>query len=276
MAGHGGGAWKVAYADFVTAMMAFFMVMWIVGMSKPKVKENIAEYFQDPYKYYKKIYDSKKAGVLSPAVKGLLLPHDKGSGIQLKPTKYVTSGDKPTLIKGQRNVEPGRMSIVVTHDGKQERVGTIVQFDPESSELNEAAQAELTVLAPALRGKRHKIEIRGHTMRRPVPDSKSEAEDWSITYARCMATMNFLIAKGVEADRFRLSQASSFEPLTISGNVADVKKNARVEVYLLDEITEDLVGTKEERAKLYQTPEKTAPEKTLQEKTFSGKTSPEK
>ena len=38
MAGHGGGAWKVAYADFVTAMMAFFMVMWIVCMSKPKVK----------------------------------------------------------------------------------------------------------------------------------------------------------------------------------------------------------------------------------------------
>src|SRR5437762_5122055 len=45
--GHHGGAWKVAYADFVTAMMAFFMVMWLMGAS-PKVKEAISSYFKDP------------------------------------------------------------------------------------------------------------------------------------------------------------------------------------------------------------------------------------
>ena len=47
MAGKGGGAWKVAYADFVTAMMAFFLVMWIVAQNKP-VKESVAKYFNDP------------------------------------------------------------------------------------------------------------------------------------------------------------------------------------------------------------------------------------
>jgi chemotaxis protein MotB len=47
MAGKGGGSWKVAYADFVTAMMAFFMVMWI-GSQDQKVKESIANYFVDP------------------------------------------------------------------------------------------------------------------------------------------------------------------------------------------------------------------------------------
>ena len=45
--GHHGGAWKVAYADFVTAMMAFFLVMWIVGQSKA-VKAGVAGYFRDP------------------------------------------------------------------------------------------------------------------------------------------------------------------------------------------------------------------------------------
>ena len=45
MAGKGGGAWKVAYADFVTAMMAFFMVMWLVGQDSEK-KEAVAQYFQ--------------------------------------------------------------------------------------------------------------------------------------------------------------------------------------------------------------------------------------
>ena len=46
MAG-GGGAWKVAYADFVTAMMAFFMVMWLVSQDQ-KVKDSVAKYFVDP------------------------------------------------------------------------------------------------------------------------------------------------------------------------------------------------------------------------------------
>jgi flagellar motor protein MotB len=50
MAGKGGGAWKVAYADFVTAMMAFFLVMWIVAQDQ-KIKEAIAHYFVDPMGY---------------------------------------------------------------------------------------------------------------------------------------------------------------------------------------------------------------------------------
>ena len=48
MAGKGGGAWKVAYADFVTAMMAFFLVMWIVAQNE-QVKEAIAHHFSDPF-----------------------------------------------------------------------------------------------------------------------------------------------------------------------------------------------------------------------------------
>ncbi len=47
MAGKGGGAWKVAYADFVTAMMAFFLVMWIVGQDQ-KVRRSVSDYFSDP------------------------------------------------------------------------------------------------------------------------------------------------------------------------------------------------------------------------------------
>src|SRR5437773_7707055 len=46
--GHHGGAWKVAYADFVTAMMALFMVLWIVGQSSKATKEAISDYFRHP------------------------------------------------------------------------------------------------------------------------------------------------------------------------------------------------------------------------------------
>jgi flagellar motor protein MotB len=50
-AGHHGGAWKVAYADFVTAMMALFIVLWIVGQSK-QVKSFVAAYFKDPGAFF--------------------------------------------------------------------------------------------------------------------------------------------------------------------------------------------------------------------------------
>jgi chemotaxis protein MotB len=48
--GHHGGAWKLAYADFVTAMMAFFLLMWLLGTTEPAYRQGIAEYFQDPWK----------------------------------------------------------------------------------------------------------------------------------------------------------------------------------------------------------------------------------
>ena len=56
--GHHGGAWKVAYADFVTAMMALFIVLWIVGQSK-QVKAYIANYFKDPGAFF----ENTKGGI---------------------------------------------------------------------------------------------------------------------------------------------------------------------------------------------------------------------
>ena len=72
MAGHGGGAWKVAYADFVTAMMAFFMVMWITAQSK-QLKMAVAHYFNDPFNSLLEDQRSRGRGLddLWPAGAGL-------------------------------------------------------------------------------------------------------------------------------------------------------------------------------------------------------------
>lgn len=261
MAGHGGGAWKVAYADFVTAMMAFFLVMWLIASDKPGVKESVSEYFKDPIKYMKSV-KSKDKGVPLPAPAGLGLPYVKGSGSQMRPTKYAAAGDKSSNVKGGiKNVDPGKVSIKVAREDKTEHIGTMVQFDPMSSELTEKAKEELKFLAPALRGKRHKIEVRAHAVRRPVEKRGEPDEDWKLTYERGLNTMQYLVSQGVEPERFRLSLASCYEPLTIGGNADDMDKNARVEVTLLDEITDDLVGTKEERAKRFQTPQNESKDK---------------
>src|ERR1051325_11533139 len=79
-----GGAWKVAYADFVTAVMAFFLVMWIVGLNKP-VREAIAAYFRDPSGFQKTTHggkspiaatDDNARGKSAP-----ILPQDGGRGV---------------------------------------------------------------------------------------------------------------------------------------------------------------------------------------------------
>src|ERR1700755_3620220 len=81
--GHHGGAWKVAYADFVTAMMAFFMVMWILGMDE-QTKASIEGYFSNPVGY-KKGYSSGRRPVS--------VGNSPGS-VQTTPIKLVTRRDE--------------------------------------------------------------------------------------------------------------------------------------------------------------------------------------
>ena len=75
-AGHHGGSWKVAYADFVTAMMAFFLVMWIVSMDQA-TKEEIQDYFNNPFSA-----STSKAGISKMAMGGTN-PISIGSGMGL-------------------------------------------------------------------------------------------------------------------------------------------------------------------------------------------------
>jgi len=84
--GHHGGAWKVAYADFVTAMMAFFLVMWLVNQS-PSVKASIGSYFRDPG-----VFETTKGGGVLP-----------GGAEGLKETG-VTPAAKPNDVKTAQEV----------------------------------------------------------------------------------------------------------------------------------------------------------------------------
>src|SRR6218665_2822585 len=81
--GHHGGAWKIAYADFMTAMMAFFLVMWLVNAANEETKASVASYF-NPIK----LADEK------PTEKGLKKPVDQAEGEQ-KQNKSDQQDDKP-------------------------------------------------------------------------------------------------------------------------------------------------------------------------------------
>lgn len=236
MAGHGGGAWKVAYADFVTAMMAFFLVMWITAQSAG-VKESVATYFRDPYLSW------KSPGSASPT------PGNKGGAAEMS---HTPTGPR---ARGRAFADPGpkaqgdpndagssQTPVLNVRDGDRSSIGTVVLFDHQSAELSQPGRRRLEQLIPLLAGKRSKIEIRGHTSRRPPSADAAQPDPWQLCFARCVATMRFLEEAGIEPTRLRLSQAGPFEPTDQRGGEEGLAQNSRVEVYMLDELVDEVAG----------------------------------
>jgi chemotaxis protein MotB len=249
MAGHGGGAWKVAYADFVTAMMAFFMVMWITAQNNA-VKQAVAQYFQDPGS------NSKRSSGGPP-----LMPSTKSGQI---PGPSIVPSTKPgnalgvdrlrsnkSLILGTGEKKP---SMFVLHDGNQRCMGTMILFAEDSAELDEAAKERLMLITTELRGKSQKIEIRGHAARTSQTKKQPEKDPWQMSYDRCQAVMKFLVHQGIDAERLRLSQGGAFEPYSLDSTPSLNSHNSRVEIYILDEYAENFMGSPEERANRFVTP----------------------
>lgn len=230
MAGkHGGGAWKVAYADFVTAMMAFFLVMWITAQSKP-VKQAVAEYFEDPL--------GTNTGSRSTAISGLedatTIGHyesGRGPGRSLAMANLKSSA--PDNPQGVSAITPPR--IIITRESDRTRsTGTLISFPDDANELDDRARERLSLLAPLLLGKPNLVEIRGRVSEVSATGPNA-ADDWTISYERCLAVMRFLADQGIQPERFRLSQTGAFEAYTILPGKEDGPVGSRVEVFALSE-----------------------------------------
>ena len=175
MAGHGGGAWKVAYADFVTAMMAFFMVMWITAQNK-QMKMAVAHYFNDPFNSLSKTKGpdaagSTTTGPLAPGSKTLLPSRWPGEPSGLKRPKNAPKpvgrkieeiGPKAWAGEGNRSGGVGKPTLFVLNHGKEQSTGTVVSFGDDSDTLSDKAKQQLNQVLPLLMGKRQRIEICGH------------------------------------------------------------------------------------------------------------------
>jgi chemotaxis protein MotB len=239
MAG-GGGAWKVAYADFVTAMMAFFMVMWLTGQS-PQVKQAIAGYFQDPWGTSSEY--TAPASLLPSEMYGDVMSQDMPQKIApgKKPGAADSDGNDPEAQAKSRWAQQRKVHFMQNSDRNTPAV--VVPFDESSADLSDEAKALLDRMLPNLIGKLNKIEIRGHSTRRPLPAESPYRDLWELCYARCQTVMRYFEDHGIAADRLRLSQSAASEPLTSRIETALQNENARVEVFLLDEMAEERPGT---------------------------------
>jgi chemotaxis protein MotB len=99
VAAKGGGAWKVAYADFVTAMMAFFLVMWICGQDQ-KVRKAVSDYFGDPFALNQGVSKTpQRSGALFETLNTGSVPQSESVAMGRGRTSYTSRGENSRITK---------------------------------------------------------------------------------------------------------------------------------------------------------------------------------
>jgi chemotaxis protein MotB len=188
--GHHGGAWKVAYADFVTAMMALFIVLWLMNSSK-QLQVAVGGYFKDPTGNSKMV-GSNQAG----AGENLMLTKDNMS--QLKDALQNTVRQMANFDQFKDQIE-----MTVTSEGlrielMESEKGTF--FDSGSSVPSNNGKEMLVKLAQELGKLPNKVSIEGHTDSKPFA-AKGDYGNWELSTDRANAARRLMQKAGLRDDQ---------------------------------------------------------------------------
>ena len=180
--GHHGGAWKVAYADFVTAMMALFIVLWLMSNSSKQTQLAISGYFKDPSGTATKV-GSSLAGV------GENLPLRKQDMAKLKTELQKRIQQITDLDKLKNNIE-----MTVTAEGLRIELLESEKgmfFDSGSSAVNKSGRELLMLLAVELGKVPNHISVEGHTDAKPFT-GKGSYSNWELSADRANAARRLM------------------------------------------------------------------------------------
>ncbi len=145
-------------------------------------------------------------------------------------------GDKraKSLGSGQINGESS-VTLVISKPGETTVPGGRVYFAEFSAKLDDTQKTDLLFVAQELAGKLQKIEIRGHTSRQPLPADSAFHDHFDLAYARCRVVRDYLQSHGIDSRRMRLGVAAENEPADTVSAPLYGEKNSRVEIRLLSE-----------------------------------------
>ena len=187
---HHGGAWKVAYADFVTAMMSLFIVLWLIS-SNDAVKKSVAAYFQDP-KGTSKLVGSSSMGV------GHALPLRLQDMDTLKQRLQQAARQVPLLEKLSKQIEISALPDGLHIELLEDAGGTF--FESGSAKPTPALAQFLTIVSHELGKVPNRISVEGHTD--AVPYSKGgEYTNWELSADRANAARRLMQANGLGVDQ---------------------------------------------------------------------------
>ncbi|MHB9035219.1 MAG: flagellar motor protein MotB [Armatimonadota bacterium] len=199
--GHHGGAWKVAYADFVTAMMAFFLVMWIVGLSN-EVKQSIAGYFKDPVSFMKEAQAGKMPFGVSGLDTGGVGPkseNDPADRSSLEKTKQVIEkmlSATPAFEQLKQFVDVKLVDEGLEIDLLEARESLF--FDSGSANIKASTQQLLAKVSQELGKLPNKVIIEGHTDSRPL-SKHANYTNWELSADRANSARRVMEATGLRS-----------------------------------------------------------------------------
>ncbi|HEY2821729.1 MAG TPA: flagellar motor protein MotB [Candidatus Acidoferrum sp.] len=188
--GHHGGAWKVAYADFVTAMMALFIVLWLLNSSQ-KVQKAVGGYFRDPSGTAEKV-GSDMSGV------GENFVVTKDNMEEIKEQLEKTIREVPDFEKLKNNID-----MTVTNEGlrielTESAAGTF--FDSGSTKISSDGIELLGALGSELGKLPNTIAMEGHTDSKPY-SAASTYTNWELSSDRANAARRLMLLHGIRNDQ---------------------------------------------------------------------------
>jgi chemotaxis protein MotB len=274
--GHHGGAWKIAYADFVTAMMAFFLLMWLLGSTAKGDMEGIAEYFKTPLKVA--MQGGSGSGDASSVIKG------GGTDISRK-AGQVKKAEDPVIKKRAINLEAAKAELVRKEKlkledlkGKLEKTidsnpllkqfkkqlmlditkeGLRIQivddqnrpmFDSGGAHLKPYTLVILREIGKVLNEVDNRISLSGHTDATPYSGGDKGYSNWELSADRANASRRELVAGGMEDGKMlRVVGLSSAVPFDQENPASPV--NRRISIIVMNREAEEAI-TKADKAEL--------------------------
>jgi chemotaxis protein MotB len=263
--GHHGGAWKLAYADFVTAMMAFFLLMWLLGTTEADYRQGIAEYFKDPWK--PSLQGGPNTGDQTSIIKGggeditqsvgqVKLTNQGKEEIIGETGEGELEQDKKRLealkekIEIMINTDPllnpfeDQLKIDITQEGLRVQIidqeGRLM-FNLASAKMEAYAAEIIHKLAPVMNELPNKISISGHTDARPFPGGGQGYSNWELSTDRANAARKELIKGGLKEEKMmRVVGLASSIPF-LDKNPLDAT-NRRISIIVMNKQTAEEIA----------------------------------
>jgi len=264
--GHHGGAWKIAYADFVTAMMAFFLLMWLMGSTTKEEKQAISDYFQNPTPIAGpggastsmiKIGGGKDVTYSEGDTKRGSNPEDKaGKTEEAKPeVGQITQTDKERLIQLKKELEAAidasealkpfkeQLLLELTKEGLRIQIvdkENRPMFSSGSSILQPYAAQILREIGQVINHVPNRISLSGHTDATPYGGSSQFYSNWELSADRANASRRALSSGGMSEEKVArvvgLSSAVLFDKTNPINPI-----NRRISIIVLNKETEDAI-----------------------------------
>ena len=266
--GHHGGAWKIAYADFVTAMMAFFLLMWLLGSTTKGDMQGIAEYFRTPLKIalaggsgsgdsssiltgggtdHTRRYGQVKKGEVEEKKKTINIKAAQAyvEAAELTRLKQVRS-QLQAMIDSSKSLRQLKRQLLIDFTTEGLRIQMVDEqnrpmFETAKDELQPYTKELLHEVAKILNEVPNRISLSGHTDAVQFSTGERGYSNWELSADRANSARRELIAGGIEEQKIiRVVGLGSMVPLDRENPEDPI--NRRISVIVLNKRTEDAIA----------------------------------